>query len=97
MKLVGENRSARGKSCPSATLSTKNPTWTNQGSNSGLRGGIPATSRLSHGTAISMESVNHVWPAVSLLLTLRSVSIIIPAGYRSVCPCVDNVSKKPNS
>ena len=28
MKLTGENRSTRGKTCPSATLSTKNPTRT---------------------------------------------------------------------
>jgi hypothetical protein len=27
MKLKGENRSTRGKTCPSATLSTTNPTW----------------------------------------------------------------------
>jgi hypothetical protein len=29
MKLTGENRKTRGgKTCPSATLSTTNPTWT---------------------------------------------------------------------
>jgi hypothetical protein len=33
-------------------LSTTNPTWTGPGSNSGLRGGMPATNRLSHGTAV---------------------------------------------
>jgi hypothetical protein len=43
MKLTGENRSTRGKTGPSATLSTKNPTWTDSGSNPGLRGGRPAT------------------------------------------------------
>jgi hypothetical protein len=31
MKLTGENRSTRGKTCPSATLSTTNPTWTEVG------------------------------------------------------------------
>jgi hypothetical protein len=51
MKLTGGNRSTRGKTCPSATLSTTNPTWTNPGSNPGLRGGRPAANRLSHGTA----------------------------------------------
>jgi hypothetical protein len=40
------------KTCPSATLSTTNPTWTNPGSNPGLRGGRPAANRLSHGTAL---------------------------------------------
>jgi hypothetical protein len=51
MKLTGDNRSTRGKTCPSATLSTINPTWTDPVSNSGLRGERPATNRLSHGTA----------------------------------------------
>jgi hypothetical protein len=41
----------RGEPCPSATLSTPNPTWTDPGSNPGLRGGRPATNRLNHGTA----------------------------------------------
>jgi hypothetical protein len=40
----------RRKICPSATLSTTNPTWTDPGSNPGLRSGRPATNRLSHGT-----------------------------------------------
>jgi hypothetical protein len=39
----------RRKTCPSATLSTTNPTWTDPG----LRGERPATNRLSHGTATS--------------------------------------------
>ena len=49
MKLTGEVLG--GKTCPSATLSTTNPTWTDAGSNPGLRGQRPATNRLSHGTA----------------------------------------------
>jgi hypothetical protein len=32
MKLTGENRSTRGKTCPRATLSITNPTWTDPGS-----------------------------------------------------------------
>jgi hypothetical protein len=55
MKLTGENRSDRGKTCPSATLSTTNPTWTDPGSNPGLRGERPATNRLSHGTALVLS------------------------------------------
>jgi hypothetical protein len=54
MKLTGENRSTRWKTCPSATLSTTNPTWTDPGSKPGLRGGRQATNRLSHGTALRM-------------------------------------------
>jgi hypothetical protein len=48
MKLTGENRSTRGKTCPSATFSTINPTWTDPGLNPGLHSGRPATDR--HGT-----------------------------------------------
>jgi hypothetical protein len=36
------------KTCPSATLSTTNPTWPDPGSNPGHRGGKPATNRLSY-------------------------------------------------
>jgi hypothetical protein len=49
--LIGENRSTRGKTCPSTTFSTTNPTWTDTESNPGLCGERPATNRLSHGTA----------------------------------------------
>ena len=51
MKLTREHRRNRGKTCPSATLSATKPTWTDPGSNPGLRGERPATNRLSHGTA----------------------------------------------
>jgi hypothetical protein len=47
MKLTGENRSTRGKTCLSAT----NPIWTDPGLNPELRGGRPVANRLSHGTA----------------------------------------------
>jgi hypothetical protein len=40
-----------GKTCPSATLSTTNATWTDPRSKPGLRGERPATNRPSHGTA----------------------------------------------
>jgi hypothetical protein len=51
MKLTGENRSNRGKTCLSATLPTINPNWTDPGSKRGER---PATNRLSHGMAITL-------------------------------------------
>jgi hypothetical protein len=38
-----------GENCPSATLSTTNPTWPDLGSNQGRRGGKTATNRLSYG------------------------------------------------
>jgi hypothetical protein len=31
MKLTGKNRSTLGKTCPIASLSTTNPTWTDPG------------------------------------------------------------------
>jgi hypothetical protein len=51
MKFTGKNGSTRRKTCPSAILSTTNPTWNDRGSNPGLRGERPVTYRLSHGTA----------------------------------------------
>jgi hypothetical protein len=39
------------KTCPSSTLSTTNPTWSDLGWNPGRRGGKPATNRLSYDTA----------------------------------------------
>jgi hypothetical protein len=51
MILAGENRRNRRQICPSATLSTTNPSCINPGANSELRGERPATNRLSDGTA----------------------------------------------
>jgi hypothetical protein len=67
MKLTGENRSTRGKTSPSATLSTTNSTWTDPGSNPGLRSERPATNRLSHGTA-NLYSFKLWFPNTSLLI-----------------------------
>jgi hypothetical protein len=50
--LTGENIRTLRKTCPSATLSTTNPTWIDLGANPGLRGERPATNDLSHGTAL---------------------------------------------
>jgi hypothetical protein len=38
--------------CPSAVLSITDPTWFDQTSNSGRRGGKPASNRLNYGTAL---------------------------------------------
>jgi hypothetical protein len=61
-----ENRRTRGKTCPSATLSTTNPTWTDPGSNPGLRGGRPAANRLSHGTAEKCADIKALSPSTSI-------------------------------
>jgi hypothetical protein len=52
MILTGENRTTRRETCPSASLSTTNPTWIDPVANPGLRGKRPATNDLSHGTAL---------------------------------------------
>jgi hypothetical protein len=65
MILTGENRRTRRKTCPSATLSTTNPTWTDLGANPGLRGEGPVTNDLSHGTAVTTCYISNQysdWP-----------------------------------
>jgi hypothetical protein len=49
-----------GKTCPSATLFTTNPTWPDPGSNPGRRGGKPATNRWSYGAAIYLHSLHQL-------------------------------------
>jgi hypothetical protein len=83
MKLTGKNRSTPGKTCPSATLSTTNPTWTDPGSNLGLRGGRPATDGLSHGTALRST--------VTLMSALDGV------GGQSHAPAALTPGKRPGS
>jgi hypothetical protein len=51
MILAGANRRTWRKTCPSATLSTTNPTWIDLGVNLDLHDERPAINRLSHGTA----------------------------------------------
>jgi hypothetical protein len=59
VELTWQNRSTRGKTCPSATLSATNLTWTDPGSNPGLRSGTPAANRLSHDPALEyMEDLS---------------------------------------
>jgi hypothetical protein len=50
MILTGGNRANGSKTCHNATLSTTNLTLADLGSNPGLRGERPVTSRLSDGT-----------------------------------------------
>jgi hypothetical protein len=66
-----------GKNLLSATLSTTNPTWTDPGSNPGLRGKRPATNLLSHGTAFVMYYNAQNSGYVSNLLTEFYVSSIL--------------------
>jgi hypothetical protein len=53
-RLAGETE-VHGKSYPSATLSTTNPTSLDQGLNPDRRGGQPATNRLSYSAAYQLQ------------------------------------------
>jgi hypothetical protein len=66
MILTGENQSTRGKTCPSATLSTTNPIWTDPGSKPGFRDGRLVTNRLSHGMASNIVTALTIMSAVKL-------------------------------
>jgi hypothetical protein len=46
----GNRSTRRGNTYPSATLSTTNPKWTDEGSKSGLRSARPAINSLIHST-----------------------------------------------
>jgi hypothetical protein len=82
MKLTGEDRRTWGKTCPSATLSTTNPTWTDPGSNPGLRSGRLAANRLSHGTAGHLDFTRSIFIEPSSLKADRnSVSPEIPQFF----------------
>jgi hypothetical protein len=54
MILTGENRRIRRKTFSSATFSTTNLTWIDEGANPGISGDRPANNCLGHGTAQSM-------------------------------------------
>jgi hypothetical protein len=49
--LTGKTEELEKKSCLSATSSTTNPTWTDPGTNLGLRGKRLAPNRLNHDMA----------------------------------------------
>jgi hypothetical protein len=90
MKMTREYRSTRGKTCPSATLSTTNPTWDDPRLKEGLRGRRPATNRLSHGTALRVSNLlenvfSHHGIPESLLArdTLKLTRFYFPSDYVS--------------
>jgi hypothetical protein len=48
----------REKTCPTASLSNTNPTWTDKGVKPDIRGERQATNRLNHGTAMANICLN---------------------------------------
>jgi hypothetical protein len=69
MILTGEDRRTQRKTCPSATLSSTNLTWTDRGAKPGLHSERPATNHLSHGSSGSY--------LVTLLVNQGAVLIVV--------------------
>jgi hypothetical protein len=72
----GKTEVLREKTCPSATLSTTNHTWTDPGSNPGLRGERPATNPLSHTTALVIINTMAKYKSLNSENFLTSLMII---------------------
>jgi hypothetical protein len=81
--LAGETDMLGEKTCPSATLSTINPTLPEPGFNPGLRGGKPATNRLSYSMAFRLRYWN-------LMSFIRIFVLIYPTDDR-LCGLVARV------
>jgi hypothetical protein len=62
----GETEVLGEETCPSATLSTTNPTCLDPDLNPGRRGGKPATNRLSYGAAFHVPLHSHCTPVSDL-------------------------------
>jgi hypothetical protein len=84
MKLTGENRSTRRETCHSTTLSTTNPTWTDPGSNPGLRCERPATNRLSHGTVCILLCMKLCCLA-EILQKISEQDLVVKNNYSLLC------------
>jgi hypothetical protein len=54
MILTGENGRTWRETCPSASLSTTNPTWTDMSANPGRHREMPVTNHLSHDMACKL-------------------------------------------
>jgi hypothetical protein len=91
MRIGRGNRSSRRKPVPSATSSTTSPTSLDLGSNPGLRGGKPATNRLSYGTAFSCTLLPiHV--RIELPCSTYRVNLItVPINFQ--CNSFDRISQ----
>jgi hypothetical protein len=72
MKLTEENRSTRGKTCPSANFPTTNPTRTDPGSNPDHRGERPPEPW--HGLAMRVMSDRYYTVSVLLKRYFRTYS-----------------------
>ena len=63
-----EQKHSEIETCPSATMSSTNPTWPSLGSNAGLRGDRPTARCLRHGTPyFPVVCHNHVVTEYNIL------------------------------
>jgi hypothetical protein len=70
MILTGKNRRTRRKTCPSATLSTTNPTWIDPDANPDLRGQRPEP---WHGLSKSIKNMVMVTITVGIMFLLFTI------------------------
>jgi hypothetical protein len=74
MILTGENRRTRRKACPTATLSTTNPTWFDPDNNPDLHDERSGPNRLSHGIlTYLLITLLLYWVRPTSLLSLKLV------------------------
>jgi hypothetical protein len=94
-RLAGEPKYSE-KTCPSATLSTKNPTWPDPDSNPGCGGWKPATNRLSYGAAtIPVSERAKTVHALDCSATVTVKGFISPADfYQYLSPVITSSQTK---
>jgi hypothetical protein len=84
------------KTCPSATLSTTNPTWPDPGLNPGRRGGKPATNRLSYGAALTAQVkytlhrflYKSLWTLAPIVLLIKSRPDLVENTFHFCIPII---------
>jgi hypothetical protein len=89
------------KTCPSATLSTKNPTWPDLGSNQGRGGGKPSTNGLSYGTAIiranlQVPKLRHLLLRLTCMQKRGSVTAVFYSEAFGLTWFLDTIAGKRN-
>jgi hypothetical protein len=87
MILTRENQRTWRKTCPSAILSTTNPTWPDPSVNPGLHGERLATNHLSHGMPIT----NQTWGGGSISRVYSSLNAIANLIYWHICYNITSV------
>jgi hypothetical protein len=83
------------KTCPSATMSTTNPTWLYLGSNTGCHGGKPVTNHLSYGAVLQLCNINiSNWKPFNFLITKSLKGISLQKGVMECARSFPEISRK---